>query len=61
MNHTKALMVDDVWAVVGSTNFDYRSFSINDEVNLAVVDEAFTRRIAQNFRTRSISKQRNHL
>ena len=50
MNHTKALMVDDVWAVVGSTNFDYRSFSINDEVNLAVMDEAVTRRVAQDFR-----------
>lgn len=49
MNHTKALMVDDVWAVVGSTNFDYRSFSINDEVNLAVVDETFTRSIVRNF------------
>src|SRR5262249_15035769 len=34
MNHTKALMVDSRWVVVGSTNFDYRSFSINDEVNL---------------------------
>ena len=49
MNHTKTLMVDDIWAVVGSTNFDYRSFSINDEVNLAVMDRAFTRRIAQDF------------
>jgi cardiolipin synthase len=49
MNHTKALMVDGIWSVVGSTNFDYRSFSINDEVNLAVMDAALTRRIAQDF------------
>lgn len=49
MNHTKALMVDDIWAIVGSTNFDYRSFSINDEVNLAVMDAALTRRITQDF------------
>lgn len=49
MNHTKALMVDDLWSVVGSTNFDYRSFSINDEVNLAVMDAGLTRRIAQDF------------
>jgi cardiolipin synthase len=49
MNHTKALMVDDVWTIVGSTNFDYRSFSINDEVNLAVMDATVTRRVAQDF------------
>lgn len=49
MNHTKCLMVDDVWAVVGSTNFDYRSFSINDEVNLAILNADVTRRLAQDF------------
>jgi cardiolipin synthase len=49
MNHTKALMVDDMWTVVGSTNFDYRSFSINDEVNLAVMDRSFTRRVTEDF------------
>ena len=49
MNHTKALMVDDCWVVVGSTNFDYRSFVINDEVNLALLDPATTRRIGQDF------------
>lgn len=49
MNHTKAMMVDDCWVVVGSTNFDYRSFSINDEVNLALLDAATTRLVARNF------------
>jgi cardiolipin synthase len=49
MNHTKALMIDDMWTVIGSTNFDYRSFSINDEVNLAVMDRALTRRVGQDF------------
>lgn len=49
MNHTKALMVDDCWVVVGSTNFDYRSFAINDEVNLALLDPRATRRIVENF------------
>lgn len=57
MNHTKALMVGDIWAVVGSTNFDYRSFSINDEVNLAVMDAALTRRVGQDFE-RDLSQSR---
>ena len=36
-----------MWTVVGSTNFDYRSFSINDEVNLAVMDRSLTRRVVR--------------
>ena len=36
MIHAKILCVDELWAVVGSTNFDNRSFGINDEVNLAM-------------------------
>ena len=39
MIHAKILIVDGLWSVVGSTNFDNRSFGINDEVNLAVRDE----------------------
>lgn len=38
MIHAKILCIDRLWAVVGSTNFDNRSFGINDEVNLAVRD-----------------------
>ena len=38
MIHAKILCVDQIWSVVGSTNFDNRSFGINDEVNLAVQD-----------------------
>ena len=37
MIHAKVLVIDAMWSVVGSTNFDHRSFGINDEVNLAVV------------------------
>jgi cardiolipin synthase len=49
MIHVKALMVDDCWSVVGSTNFDYRSFDLNDEVNLALLDRDVTRRLAADF------------
>lgn len=38
MIHAKILCIDNLWVVVGSTNFDNRSFGINDEVNLAVRD-----------------------
>jgi cardiolipin synthase len=49
MNHTKSMIVDDCWVIVGSTNFDYRSFAINDEVNLALLDPAVSRRVNQDF------------
>lgn len=43
MYHVKALVVDSLMVSVGSTNFDNRSFSINDEANLNVIDAAFAK------------------
>jgi cardiolipin synthase len=39
--HCKVMIVDDLWVSVGSTNFDSRSFSVNDEANLNVYDREF--------------------
>ena len=33
---TKTMTVDGIWATVGSTNLDTRSFALNDEVNAVV-------------------------
>jgi cardiolipin synthase len=41
MYHTKVMVVDDIWSSVGSTNFDDRSFRLNQEANLNVHDSAF--------------------
>ena len=49
MIHTKSLVVDGVWSVVGSTNFDSRSFGINDEMNIAALDEGLADRLEQDF------------
>lgn len=49
MIHAKVLIVDGLWSVVGSTNFDHRSFGINDEVNLAVSGRALAERLQQDF------------
>ncbi len=43
MYHVKALVVDSLMVSVGSTNFDNRSFSLNDEANLNVLDADFAR------------------
>jgi cardiolipin synthase len=49
MFHTKVTVVDDYWVSVGSTNFDNRSFRLNDEANLNVLDDAFGRAQAEVF------------
>ncbi len=43
MYHVKLLIVDGLWSSVGSTNFDSRSFRLNDEANLNVYDAGFAR------------------
>lgn len=39
--HCKYLLVDDVWASVGSANLDNRSMSLNEEANLNILDPKF--------------------
>ena len=49
MLHAKTLVVDDVWSVVGSANFDNRSFQLNDEAVLSVQDREFAGRLTETF------------
>ena len=41
MFHCKVMVVDELWTSVGSTNFDNRSFRLNDEANLNIYDREF--------------------
>lgn len=43
MLHCKVMIVDNFFTSVGSTNFDNRSFRLNDEANLNILDAAFAR------------------
>jgi cardiolipin synthase len=47
--HCKVMVVDDIWVTLGSTNFDARSFSVNDEANLNVYDRDFAAEQARIF------------
>jgi cardiolipin synthase len=49
MTHAKALCADDLWVILGTTNFDNRSFEHNDEVNLAIRDEEMAARLTTDF------------
>ena len=44
MYHCKVMIVDGLMTSVGSTNFDVRSFRLNDEANLNIYDKAFAAR-----------------
>ena len=58
MIHAKTMVVDGAWAVVGTTNFDNRSFGLNDEVNIAAFDHKLSARVAEDFeRDRAESRE----
>jgi cardiolipin synthase len=50
MIHAKLMTIDGVCAVMGSTNFDHRSFALNDEVNVAIFDREIAACLEQQFR-----------
>jgi cardiolipin synthase A/B len=50
MYHCKVLIVDELWVSVGSTNFDSRSFKLNDESNLNVYNQEFAERQLADFK-----------
>lgn len=47
--HQKVLIVDREWCTIGSTNFDPRSFRINDEITVAMYDRGVAEELAQAF------------
>ena len=49
MYHCKVMIVDGLLVSVGSTNFDNRSFRLNDEATLNIIDPAFARQQTQIF------------
>ena len=49
--HAKTALVDHDWGTVGTANFDYRSFFLNDELNLIAEDAPFNTELAAQFET----------
>jgi cardiolipin synthase len=47
--HAKTMVIDDVWAMVGTTNFDARSFELNREVDVACYGRDVAPRLAAVF------------
>jgi cardiolipin synthase A/B len=47
--HQKVIVVDGLWSCVGSTNFDDRSFQLNDEVSMGIIDPAVAGQLREAF------------
>ncbi len=47
MLHTKALLTDDEVAIIGSANFDHRSFRLNFEISMLFRDRGVTGALEQ--------------
>lgn len=58
MFHCKVMIVDDLWTTVGSTNFDNRSFRLNDEANLNIYDANFAAGQAKLFEADKVKSRR---
>ncbi len=55
--HAKTVVVDGSWALVGSANLDFRSFTLNFELGAVVFDRPFALRLEERF-TRDLSESR---
>jgi cardiolipin synthase len=49
MMHTKHVVVDGVWSVVGSANMDIRSKELNEENVIGILDAGFARELEKTF------------
>jgi cardiolipin synthase len=47
--HAKTIVVDGVWSTVGSSNFDWRSFLHNEELNAVILGWDFGRQMEAMF------------
>jgi cardiolipin synthase A/B len=48
--HSKTMVIDQVWSIVGSSNFDHRSVLFNDEVDAVVLGKETGERLADDFK-----------
>ena len=63
MMHAKTMVVDGAWSTIGSSNFDERSFRLNDEVNVNIYDDGIAKQMETMFfedlaRSREITLRR---
>lgn len=48
-DHSKIMMIDDIWSFIGSTNWDARSLEFNFEINLECFDSGLNKQLTELF------------
>jgi cardiolipin synthase A/B len=56
--HQKVMVIDREWCTIGSTNFDPRSFRINDEITVAIYDHLVAEELAGAFENDVLQSER---
>ena len=46
-DHSKLMTIDDAWSLIGSANWDTRSFRLNFELTVEIQDEGFARTLVE--------------
>ena len=59
--HQKVIIVDGIWSCLGSTNFDSRSFNLNDEITIATLDPQIAAQLRAAFNDDMRYAQERHL
>jgi cardiolipin synthase A/B len=57
-NHSKYILVDNVFASVGSANVDMRSFDLNFEIAALIYDESFAKKLFEVFKSDILRSKR---
>jgi cardiolipin synthase A/B len=58
MMHTKVLVVDGIFSIIGSANFGNRSFELNDELAIGVSDPELAAQLTRDFDADLLSSKR---
>jgi cardiolipin synthase len=59
--HQKIIVVDGLWSCVGSTNFDDRSFQLNDEISMGILDAGIAAQLTAAFEEDKKAAVERHL
>jgi cardiolipin synthase A/B len=58
MMHTKAMIIDGIFSIIGSANFGNRSFELNDELTIGVYDRELAAQLTRDFEADSTVSKR---
>ncbi|NVK74525.1 MAG: cardiolipin synthase [Oceanospirillaceae bacterium] len=56
-DHSKIVLIDDIWSFIGSTNWDARSLEFNFEINLECFDDALNHQLTELYESKKLDSE----